>query len=157
MKLEYYPSKYLDMACDKVEFFDEVLHKQLDEMKKVMVEHKGLGLSANQVGLNKAMFIFKDSRGEVHEIINPKIKSTNGAVSISEGCLSFPDIYFAVTRAEEVDFDYQDRNGEDLSSFAYGMDARAVLHEYEHLEGKTFLTKTNRQTRRAALSKLRKQ
>lgn len=157
MKLEYYPSKYLDMACDPVEFFDEVLHKQLDEMKKIMEEHKGLGLAANQVGLNKRMFLFKDNKGIVHEVINPKIKSTNGAVSISEGCLSAPDVFVSISRPEDVGFEYQDRNGEWQNALAFGLEARAVLHEYDHLDGIFFLSKVNRQIRRAAIAKLKRQ
>lgn len=157
MKLHYYPNEGLKIASTPVLVFNDSLHKELDEMKKIMLEHKGLGLAANQVGLHRRMFIFKDDKGVVHEVINPKIKSTNGAVSISEGCLSAPDIFVAIVRPENVTIEYQDRHGETKTAIAYGLEARAVLHEYDHLEGVFFLDKVNRQTRRAALAKLKRQ
>lgn len=156
MKLIYYSNKILDTKCEPVTVFDDQLCKELDEMAVLMRDNAGLGLAANQVGLNKRMFIFKDNKNEIYEIINPKVVYMEGAVSISEGCLSFPTIFIAVIRSESIQISYQDRKGEEKSGYAAGIEARVILHELDHLDGINFLSKVNRQTRKAALSQLKK-
>lgn len=157
MKLLYYPNKLLETPTIPVTEFGESLKKELEEMQTIMVQYKGLGLAANQVGLSKSMFLFKDTKNEIHTIINPKIISSEGRVSISEGCLSAPSVYFNVVRPETIEFTYQNENGEKQNAIAYGMDARIIQHEYDHLQGIFYFDKVNRATRKAAISKLRKE
>lgn len=156
MKLLYYPNKQLDTPTKEVINFDETLIKILGDMALIMKEHNGLGLSANQVGIDLSMFIIKDSKDNIHEIINPKLLDSEGLVSISEGCLSFPGIYIPITRGETIELSYQNKLGEIQRGMAYGMEARTILHELEHLQGINYLSKVNRATRKAALSQLKK-
>lgn len=156
MKLIYYPNNILETPTEPVIEFGETLQKELEEMKTIMVQYNGLGISSNQVGLNKSMFLFKDTKGETHKIINPKIVSSEGKVSISEGCLSFPTIFIAIIRDESLTLEYQNETGEMQKALAYGMDARIIQHEMDHLQGIDFLKYTNRVTRKAAQAKLRK-
>jgi peptide deformylase len=152
MNLVYYPNKILDTPTVPVTVFDEQLQKELADMEALMLKYNGLGIAANQCGLNKSMFIIKDQKGAIHKIVNPKIISTDGNVSISEGCLSFPTTFIAVVRPEFVELEYQNEKGEVQQVLAQGMDARAIQHEYDHLLGYTFLTRVNRATRKAVLS-----
>lgn len=156
MKLLYYPNKILNVPTEPVTIFDEALTKELDDMRDIMVKYNGLGISANQCGLNKSMFLFKDTKGEIHKVINPKIVHMEGTVSISEGCLSYPTIFIAVERPETIELSCQNEKGESVKAVAYGMDARVILHEMDHLQGIDFLSHTNRATRKAAQSILKK-
>jgi peptide deformylase len=156
MNLIYYPNKLLNTPTNPVKIFDEALSKELDEMGALMLKYKGLGLSANQCGLSKSMFVFKNGKNEILKIINPKVIPFEGNISISEGCLSYPTIFIAVDRPETIELHYQNEQGEEQKAIAYDMDARIILHEMDHLKGIDFLSHTNRATRKAAQSKLRK-
>lgn len=156
MNLIYYPNKILTTPTKEVINFDETLKKELDEMVSIMLKYNGLGIASNQCGLNKSMFVFKDRKNEIHKVINPKILSMEGEVSISEGCLSFPQIFISVLRPETIEIQYWDDKGEEQTGIAYDMDARVILHEMDHLRGIDFLSYTNRATRKAAQSQLRK-
>lgn len=156
MKLIYYPNVLLNTPTKHVIEFGETLKNTLEEMKTIMVKYNGLGISANQVGLSNSIFLFKDTKGDIHNIINPKIINSEETINISEGCLSFPGIYIPITRKETIEIEYQNSVGEVQKAMAYGMDARIILHEMDHLNGVDFLSHTNRATRKAAQAKLRK-
>lgn len=156
LSLVLYPNEILSKPTKEVTVFDSSLHKILDEMKVVMESKKGLGLSANQVGLDMSMFIMKDEKGTIHELINPKIIDEEGRVGISEGCLSAPSVYLMVYRPEAVLVIYQDRDGVEKKVYAVGMDARVIQHEYDHLMGKFYFEHVNRATRKQAIKALRK-
>jgi peptide deformylase len=156
MKLLYYPNVSLTTKCEPIVEFNEELHALLDQMKQVMLEHKGVGLSANQVGVHKQVMLMQDNKNNVHELINPVIVDTQGMVSMSEGCLSAPNVYIPVARPEAVLIQYQDRTGEVKKVMAEGLEARVILHEMDHLQGEFYFNRVNRQTRKAAIAKLKK-
>lgn len=118
--------------------------------------HNGLGLAANQIGSNLSVFIIKDNKKNIIEFINPKIIKSYGEIILNEGCLSAPGIVLQVKRSEFVEVEYQDLLGESKSIIAEGMEARCLLHEYDHLQGKFYFELVNRATRKAAISKLKK-
>jgi len=103
----------------------------------------GLGLAAPQVGVSKRIFILDLSSIELTEsirvFINPEIIREEGEILMEEGCLSFPGIYQKIVRSENVEISATDLNGEKFTLKASGMLARAILHEYDHLEGKLFI------------------
>jgi peptide deformylase len=156
MQLIYYPNKILETQTEFVLEFDDELGKQLDEMKEIMLKNNGLGLAANQVGLNKRMLVLKTERGEIYELINPLILDVEGGVSMPEGCLSAPSIYLEIHRPASVMFQYQDRTGEIKKAMAQGIEARTILHEMDHLNGIFYFSKVSRQKRKTAKAKLRK-
>lgn len=146
-----WPHKSLLTPTSKVEVFDSSLHKELDDMKILLEQTQtGVGLAANQTGLSKSMFLLKDKNGQVHEIINPVIKETTGAININEGCLSAPGVIVQVPRAYDVTLEYQDRDGNNKLAVFSEIEAVIVQHECEHLLGVFFTSKTNRQQRRYA-------
>lgn len=156
LKLVLYPNPILETPCTPVTEFGPELSDIIVEMKDIMQKHGGIGLAANQVGLSIQLFIMKDKKGNIHEFINPKIIDTDGMILTEEGCLSTPGIFIPVSRPESVLVEYQDKTGETKRVVAEGLEARVLLHEYDHLQGIVNLSKVNRQIRKSVLSRLKK-
>ena len=109
-------------------------------MVETCKHHKGFGLSANQCGYRYRMF-FMGTGDEYVAFYNPRIISSSGEVHMAEGCLSFPFLGLHITRAAIVNVEYQDFNGVVRTATFSGVSARCFLHEYDHLQGFTFLDK----------------
>ena len=106
------------------------------EMKKKMVEWNGIGLAAPQVGCNIRLIIVQLRCGKIVEMINPRISWTSPEkCSIDEGCLSIPGETQSVERSRCIRVRFQDITGQHKYWKLSRMDARVVLHEYDHLEG----------------------
>lgn len=101
--------------------------------------HKsGVGLAAPQVGHNLNLFIIKTPNfQEVY--INPEINLTGLSIQNKEGCLSFPNMLFAVDRKEIVEIKYFDRNWEPRYRKYSDFIAIIVQHEFDHLKGKLII------------------
>ena len=104
---------------------------------ETMSAKNGIGLAANQVGLNYRLFVV-GSEGVGFAFFNPDIISTEGEEDFREGCLSFPGLFLPIKRPASVTIKYQDMNGETKQQSFSGLTARTVLHEYDHLEGITY-------------------
>ena len=103
-----------------------------------MLELGGVGLSANQVGVNCRVFVMGTQEFQT-TLFNPEITAVSSdEVSLDEGCLSFPGIYMKVSRPKSVMVKYQNNKGEWTEDEYHGLTARIFLHEYDHMEGKTF-------------------
>ena len=89
-------------------------------------------------------------------MINPKIVSEKGSTVGQEGCLSFPDIGVNVARPDFITVEYLDVNGERIKKSFSGAEAICIHHEVDHLLGRTFLSRVNRNTRRTAMRALRR-
>lgn len=103
-------------------------------MLETMSKHFGIGLAANQVGLNIRMFV-AGSQGVGLAFFNPTIVSVEGETAFEEGCLSFPGLYLPIRRPEAVTIKFKDMYGEEREQRYTGLTARTILHEYDHLEG----------------------
>lgn len=113
-------------------------------MKKCMREAQGIGLSANQIGLNLKMFVAEvptaQNKMKFYAVFNPKIEKFGGEkISAEEGCLSIPLTYGNVDRAEKITITGQDKNGKELRIKAWGLLARVFQHEIDHLNGNLFV------------------
>ena len=107
-----------------------------ETMKVKMVEWNGIGLAAPQVGHNVRMIVIKLGTGQIQEMINPRISWTSPeTVPMAEGCLSIPGETCMVTRPAKVRVKFQTIEGEYKYWCLHKMDARVLLHEYDHLEG----------------------
>ena len=143
-----YPDKRLFMRSNEVERFDEELHTLLDDMYETMIAKNGIGLAAIQVAVPLRALIINlpDEEGKQHkedllELINPVIIESRGTQVYTEGCLSVPEYYDDVERAEWVKVEYQDRFGNKKMMEADGLLAVAVQHEMDHLDGHLFIEK----------------
>lgn len=125
---------------------EEITSKVKDlvaDMKATLNKASGLGLSAVQIGVPLRVFIVDLSAvniaAERRVYINPEIIETSGNLEFEEGCLSFPGIYQRLTRPERVKIKATDEDGNQFVQEADGIVARAILHEYDHLDGVLFI------------------
>lgn len=158
-----FPNPVLKQRCEAVTKFDAELHTLLDDMQETMDDAEGLGLAANQIGLPLRIFTMSlptgdadDGPVERFEIINPEIVTKSGDIRFEEGCLSFPGISELVSRAAEVQLRYQDRNGAEVVRVFTEVAAVCVQHEFDHLEGVTFLDRLSPLKRRLAMRSYKK-
>jgi len=111
-------------------------------MIETMYESGGLGLAANQVGLSSGLFVInisiqKEERNPI-VIINPTITASEDKEIGEEGCLSIPDIFTEVERAQRVEVKGYDLKGDEVRYEAESFLARAFQHEMDHLNGILF-------------------
>lgn len=139
LKLVKQDSSVLNSSPELFDFNGELNAEMLSNMMlDRMKELGGVGLSANQVGLNIKMFVM-GVNDTTYAIFNPEIISTSKEeVSIEEGCLSFPGVFVKVTRPLSVNVRFQNKKGEVREETLAGLTARIFLHEYDHMEGKTY-------------------
>jgi peptide deformylase len=137
-----HPNELLTTKCTEVKVFDEKLATLLDDMYDTMIASDGIGLAAPQVGETIQVAIVDLGEGqEVIEMINPEVVEISGSEIEIEGCLSFPDIYGEVERPFYVKVEAQDRDGALYELEAEDYEARAILHEIDHLHGVLFTSK----------------
>ena len=150
MKLVYYPDPILgkgmeDFDFDKVkEIFADAADLK-EQMVDLMVKHKGIGLSACQVGLNMRCFVIGETRESAIMVINPAILEFSEETELApEGCLSFPDMFLNIARPKTVTAEWLDEHGKKQSGTLDGYGARCFLHEFDHLNGVVFKEKVSR-------------
>ena len=114
----------------------------LDDMKDTLAKAQGAGLAAVQVGILRRVFIVDVEEGSF-EFINPEIISTKGEQYGPEGCLSVKGKWGDVKRPEHVVIRATDRNGKQFKIKADGFFARAICHEYDHLDGIVYVDKAD--------------
>ncbi len=139
-----------------VEAKNEVLHSKAninpfddkdinwEEREKAMIQlmkdRFGIGLASPQIGSSHRMFVMTFESGENIGVYNPEIlEFSKEEVAIEEGCLSFPLLYFVVTRPEKVKVRFETIDKEIVEDWLEGMDSRCFQHEFDHLEGKLYL------------------
>lgn len=109
---------------------------------ETMSKNHGVGLAANQVGLDVRMFVM-GSEGVGFAFFNPEIVDVSGQTVFEEGCLSFPGLFLPIKRPEVVKIKYFDMHGEEKTQEFSGLSARIVLHEYDHMDGIVYTTKVS--------------
>ncbi len=152
MSLLVAPDKRLNIKSSLVtpeEFANGSIIELTNTMDKAMGALKGIGLSAIQVNVPKQVFVIShrmsgDTQG--HRIfVNPIITNMSpNTVFIEEGCLSFPGLYVPVHRSEGLTIEAQDEKGESFKMYVEGFGAVLLQHEYDHLQGITFLDKISK-------------
>ena len=125
---------------------EPLLPKLLQDMEETCLAVHGVGLAANQIGLDYRMALIlipqsdkKDAPLKRYVIINPEFIDKQGQVVEEEGCLSLPGLWVEVPRAEEVTLEYTNEKGERVRTRARGLLAKAFQHEMDHLEGHLFI------------------
>jgi peptide deformylase len=115
------------------------------ELEKSMIETMltldGIGLAANQVGLNTRVFVMghRDNPEAAQAFFNPVVTAnTEDIADMEEGCLSFPGIYVKVKRPTKIKARWQNSQGEFEEGEFDGYNCKCFLHEYDHLEGIVF-------------------
>jgi peptide deformylase len=146
LQLRYYPDEVLMQKAKKISRFDSSVRKLAQDMLDTMYENNGVGLAAPQVGISKRIIVIDVSGQEEPNrpivFINPQITEMEGELVGLEGCLSFPEVYFEVKRANRIVVRYQNLSGKEVKLEAEGdLLCRAIQHEVDHLEGEIFVDK----------------
>ena len=123
-----------------VEIFDESIEQIVSDMFETMYKYNGVGLAAPQVGILKRILVIDTGEeGQKLEMINPKITKLEKEVILSEGCLSFPNVFGNVRRYNYTEAEYMTKDGEKKTIKAEGLLAQAIQHEIDHLNGVLFI------------------
>lgn len=156
-RIRQYGDSVLRMKAREVETFDEDLERLVERMTQLMHEAHGVGLAATQVGVLRRVFVFADD-GEDRVLVNPVITKTSKETEVDdEGCLSLRDVLVPVERAQKVTVEGVDAKGEAVKLELEAPSARVVQHELDHLDGLLIIDRTDDESRRAALGRLRPQ
>jgi peptide deformylase len=140
MNLVTYPNPSLDQVCDEVTKFDFSLQILVSQMIRILIEQKGMGLAANQIGSLHRVFIMKDLKtNNIITFVNPVILEKEGKINLNEGCLSFPGLIKKKDRSQQVRVKAQNIQGQFFEIIAEDLEAVCIQHELEHLNGKNFL------------------
>jgi len=113
----------------------------LNDMLETMYNAPGIGLAATQVNVHQQIVVIdiSEEKNQPYFFINPVITKKDGEEISEEGCLSVPEYYAEVKRAETVTVEALDRNGEKFTLDAEGLLAVCIQHELDHLKGKLFI------------------
>ena len=108
-------------------------------MIELMYKNDGIGLAANQIGINKKVCVVHIPKREPLVFINPRIVSKEQEITgIPEGCLSFPFLFLSINRPKWCSVKYTDQHGKEIEETLHGMSARVFQHENEHMNGYVF-------------------
>ena len=161
-----YGSNVLRSQCKDIDSSYSNLDQLIENMFETMYAASGVGLAAPQINKSIRLFIvdtspFKDDDSPDHVVckkifINPKITSITGeSWSFSEGCLSIPEVREDVKRLSEITIEYFDKDFNKHTETYDGLNARVILHEYDHIEGILFVDKISPLRKRMIKGKLK--
>ena len=142
-----YGEKILEKRTRKVSFADikKDLPALLEDMFETMDAVGGVGLAANQIGLDLRLAAIKIKRDDAEPlsivIINPEIAEKSGSLYEDEGCLSFPGLFAKIRRAAKVRVRALNEKGLPIEINAEGLFAKALQHEMDHLDGVVFISR----------------
>lgn len=148
LKVLKYPHPILREMCEPVNAWDSQLQKLIDDMTETMYDSPGaVGLAASQVGETVRVVVMdvtcKTDRSEYKVLINPTVLEASRNKVMREGCLSFPEYLANIKRATKITFSAYDRDGARQTYTAQGLEAIAVQHEIDHLDGVLMIDRIN--------------
>lgn len=153
MEIVHYPHPALSWKSKPISEINSRLYSIVDEMFDLMYEARGIGLAANQVALPYRLFVVNvtGDRGDKEQefvFLNPEIIRRNGSVEGEEGCLSLPEVYGQVRRAERIVVEAFDLSGQEFQMELDDLPSRVVQHEADHLDGVMFFQRMSETARR---------
>lgn len=143
MNIIKFPNNILRQRMPEFDFDNPIMDPV--ELEKNMIETMlildGIGLAANQVGIETRVFVMghRDNPEAAQAFFNPVVTAnTEDIADMEEGCLSFPGIYVKVKRPTKIKARWQNSRGEFEEGEFDGYNCKCFLHEYDHLEGIVF-------------------
>ena len=136
-----YPNKRLRTIAKPVVSVDETIRQQVKDMIETMYEAPGIGLAATQVNFHQRIIVIdiSDQCNEPICLINPEVIEKSGEIQWEEGCLSVPDYYENVIRANDIKVQALNQHGETFELEASEMLSVCIQHEIDHLDGILFV------------------
>ncbi len=162
-RITHYPAKVLASRAQPVEKIDDNIRQLVEKMTDIMLKNKGIGLAAPQAGVPLRLFItsLDRTRENVKVYINPTVTLTTDEIDpMDEGCLSVPGVYTKIRRYKKCKVTATDLDGNEFTEEAEGLPARALQHEYDHIEGITIADRMGsaaKITHRQQLKKLKEE
>lgn len=166
LRVTKYGEPVLRQKGARIEKITPAIRQLVEDMFDTMYDANGIGLAAQQIGQAVQLTVL-DIRevedrpstltlnGKVADpnsimplaLINPEITPVGEPESGGEGCLSFPEIYAKISRPESIDVKALNVKGETISFRCGGLLARAIQHEYDHLQGILFIDRMDTKTK----------
>jgi peptide deformylase len=142
--ITYYGTPVLHRRCADVTVFDQALGDLIDDMFASMYAATGVGLAANQIGVDAQIFVYDcpdaDDVRQKGYVINPVITSLSSELDDgTEGCLSVPGPRASVSRASVATVTGVDLTGAPITITGTGYFARCLQHETDHLNGTLYV------------------
>ena len=149
MELIYAPSDWLQKKVQSFDFDKTNAVETAQKMVDIMGNNRGIGLSANQVGLDAQIFVMQPTRHkEIKDpfaVINPVVQKISEETSLEyEGCLSYPNLILKISRPSKLVASFLDADAKECIIELDGYDARCFLHEYDHLQGIDFTDRVSK-------------
>jgi peptide deformylase len=138
LRIHTWPEKILRTRCKKVEAVDDNIRDIFREMLCLMRIHGGIGLAANQAGLDLDLLVI-DFEDKVYRLVNPRIIKREGSITFREGCLSFPGLELNIKRDSKVWVKALNEKGDKVEIAAEGLLSIVLQHEIDHLGGIMFI------------------
>ena len=154
-----YPDKRLRTVAKPVENVNSEIKKQVKDMFETMYDAPGIGLAATQVNFHQRLIVV-DVSEECNEplcLINPEIIEKNGEIEWEEGCLSVPNYYESVKRANEIKVSALNELGQSFELEASEILAVCIQHEMDHLNGILFVDHLSKLKQKRLKKKVEKQ
>jgi len=141
--ITHYPAPVLGEPSQPVEKIDDTIRRLVVRMIDIMIEQKGIGLAAPQAGVPLCLFIISldGSRNNARVYVNPTVKGEGPVVENEEGCLSVPGVYTKIKRYSKATVTATDLDGKTFTEQGEGLYARALQHEFDHIEGVTIVNR----------------
>jgi len=136
-----YPDKRLRTIAKPVVSVDETIRQQVKDMFETMYEAPGIGLAATQVNFHQRIIVIdiSDQCNEPICLINPEVIEKSGEIQWEEGCLSVPDYYENIIRANDIKVQALNQHGKTFELEASEMLSVCIQHEIDHLNGILFV------------------
>ncbi|MFA5239668.1 MAG: peptide deformylase [Phycisphaerae bacterium] len=157
-RITHYPADVLAGRAKPVENIDDNIRQLVQKMTEIMLENKGIGLAAPQAGVPLRLFIISLSgTGEDLKVyINPDVTPAGDFNTTEEGCLSVPGVYTKIRRYKNCTVTATDLDGNEFTEEAEGLYARALQHEFDHIEGATIVNRMSQVAKIAHRRQLKK-
>jgi len=162
LEVLHFPDERLRNTAISVGHINSEIKEIATNMLETMYAESGIGLAATQVNIQKRIVVIdlSEEKNDPLILINPEINKLEGKETMREGCLSVPDYFDIVERAETIEFNYKTLDNQLVETKANGLLAVCVQHEIDHLNGTLFidyLSPLKRQRLKKKIGKLEKQ
>jgi peptide deformylase len=150
-------SPVLRQRADEIGTVDDEIRTFVQDLFETMHADRGIGLAANQVGVARRVAVVQTEEDDAVVLIDPVILERDGKIRGEEGCLSIPEIFADVDRAQRIVVETTTLDGNRVTVEATDLRARAIQHEIDHLDGILFLDHVSPLKRRMLMQRWKRQ